>query len=332
MASPNLSEMITTTLRNRSGKLTDNITRNNALLHRLREKGNIKLTDGGRTIDQELEYAENAGSMWYSGYQPINITPTQAFTMAEFNWRQAAVPVTISGLEQMQNSGKEKIIDLLQARIKNAEKTMENLIAAGLYSNGSNTLQIGGLQLLVADSPVTGTVGGINRANWVFWQNLAYSALTNGGGAATVGNIQTYMNAVWVQLLRGVDRPDLIVADNAYWLLYLGSLQAIQRIQSDKMASAGFTSLKYMDADVTPDGGFQGYTSDTTPPVGGSPANHMYFLNTDYLFFRPHRERNMVPIEPGERFSVNQDAMVKIIGFMGNMTISNARMQGVLTS
>lgn len=67
MASPNLSEMVTTTLRNRSGKLTDNITRNNALLHRLREKGNIKLTSGGRTIVQELEYAENSGSMWYSG-------------------------------------------------------------------------------------------------------------------------------------------------------------------------------------------------------------------------------------------------------------------------
>lgn len=67
MANPNLSEMVTTTLRNRSGKLTDNITRNNALLHRLRDKGNIKLVSGGRVIDEELEYAENAGSMWYSG-------------------------------------------------------------------------------------------------------------------------------------------------------------------------------------------------------------------------------------------------------------------------
>lgn len=230
----------------------------------------------------------------------------------------------------MQNSGKEAVIDLLEARIKNAEKTMENLISAGLYSDGTNTLQIGGLQLLVADSPGSGTVGGISRSTWTFWQNLSYSSVSDGGAAATVGNIQTYMNALWVKLLRGTDRPDLIVADNAYWLLYLGSLQAIQRIASDKMAQAGFTSLKYMDADVVPDGGFQGYSSDTTPAIGGASANHMYFLNTDYLFFRPHRERNMVPIEPGERFSVNQDAMVKIIGFMGNMTLANARMQGVL--
>lgn len=332
MASPNYSEILTTTLYDRSGKLTDQITRNNVLLNRMSEKGNMKTVDGGVAILEELEYAENAGSLWYSGYQPLNITPTQAFTSAQFNWRQAAVPVTISGLEQGQNNGKAAVIKLLASRIKNAEKTMENLIAAAMYSDGSNTLQIGGLQLLVADNPATGTVGGISRGSWQFWRNIVYSALTNGGAAATVGNIQQYMNAIWVQLIRGTDRPDLIVMDNAFWLLYLGSLQAIQRIASDKMAQAGFTSLKFMDADCVPDGGFQGYSTDTTPAIGGAPANHAYFLNTDYVKFRPHTDKNMVPLSPGERFSVNQDALVKLIGFMGNMTISNCRMQGVLTS
>lgn len=67
MASPNISEIMTTTLENRSGKLTDNISRNNAFLNRLRENGNLKTASGGDVIRQELEYAENAGSMWYSG-------------------------------------------------------------------------------------------------------------------------------------------------------------------------------------------------------------------------------------------------------------------------
>ena len=59
MPSPNLSEIVTTTLRNRSKKLANNVTNHNALLRRLKEKGNVKLTDGGRTIVQELDYAEN---------------------------------------------------------------------------------------------------------------------------------------------------------------------------------------------------------------------------------------------------------------------------------
>ncbi len=59
MASPNLSELVTTTLRKRSKKLADNVTNHNALLRRLRERGNTEITDGGRTIVQELEYSEN---------------------------------------------------------------------------------------------------------------------------------------------------------------------------------------------------------------------------------------------------------------------------------
>ena len=115
MASPNLSEIITTTLRNRSGKLADQVTRNNALLDRMRQKGKVKSVSGGRTIVQELEYAQNGTGQWYSGYEALNINPSDVFTAAEFNWRQAAVAVSISGLEMLQNSGKERVITCSRA-------------------------------------------------------------------------------------------------------------------------------------------------------------------------------------------------------------------------
>ena len=324
MASPNLSEIITTTLRNRSGKLSDNIKRNNAILNRLGQKGKVKPVGGGRSIVQELEYAQNATFAWYSGYEALNVAPSDVFTAAEFNWRQAAVAVSISGLEQLQNAGKERVIDLLESRIQNAEKTMQNGIASSMYSDGTDAKQIGGLQFLLADSPTSGVVGGIDRSTWVFWRNIVQTGVT---GSA---NIQTMMNQLYIQLVRGTDKPDLILADGTYYRYYLESLTAIQRITDDKLASAGFVNLKYMNSDVVLDGGFQGYSSDANPSTGGCPANHMYFLNTDYVYFRPHRDRNMVPLDPGERFSVNQDALVKLIGFAGNMTLSNARLQGVL--
>ena len=53
--------------------------------------------------------------------------------------------------------------------------------------------------------------------------------------------------------------------------------------------------------------------------------------NTDYIFYRPHSDRDMRPLDP-DRFSVNQDAMVKLIGWAGNLTISNSRLQGVLVN
>lgn len=322
--SSTLTEIVTTTLRNRTGKLADNVTKNNALLNRLKKKGKVKPVSGGRTIVQELEYAENGTFKRYSGYEALNISPSDVFTGAEFNYAQAACAISISGLEMLQNSGENAIIDLLESRIQNAEKTLVNNIAVDCYSDGTadGGRQIGGLQLLVDSTPSTGTVGGIDASTTVgsFWRNIAFDATTDGGAAATSANIQSYMNRVYVQLVRGADKPDLIVADNNYWRTYLESLQAIQRIASDEMAQAGFDSLKYMGADVVLDGGYG----------GGAPTNSMFFLNTDYIYFRPHSDRNFAPLGD-DRFAVNQDAMVKLIGFAGNMTVSNRRLQGILT-
>ena len=243
------------------------------------------------------------------------------FTGAEYNYAQAAVAVSISGLEMIQNSGEAAIIDLLESRIGNAERTLTNNIAVDCYSDGTadGGRQIGGLQLLVP-AVNTNTVGGINAGTYSFWQNIAYSAVTNGGSAASSANIQRYMNSVYVQLVRGADKPDLIIADNNYWRFYLESLQAIQRVNDGTSSpDGGFPSIKYMTSDVVLDGGFG----------GGAPTNSMYFLNTDYIFFRPHVDRFFSPLGD-DRYAVNQDAMVKLVGFAGNMTVSNRRLQGYL--
>jgi hypothetical protein len=324
----NLADIVSTTIQSRSGALADNVTNNNALLVKMRERGNVKPFSGGNVILQEIMYndaaTENAGA--YSGYDVIDITPNSPISSAQFDLKQYAAAVSISGLEMLQNAGKEQIIDLMEGRIQVAEAQLTNEISAGLYSDGTGTSgkDITGLALAVAASPSTGTYGGINRANWSFWRNIAFDATTDGGAAASATNIQSYMNRVAIQLVRGSDRPDIIVAGNNYYRFYLESLQALQRIASESSAGAGFTSLKYFGAgfncDVFLDGGIGGQLN----------TNRMYFLNTKYMFFRPHRDRNFVPIG-GDRQSVNQDAIVKLIGWAGNLTSSGPRYQGVLT-
>lgn len=171
----------------------------------------------------------------------------------------------------------------------------------------------------------TNTYGGIARTTWTFWKNLSYSGVTNGGAAVTAANIQQYMTAVAIQLVRGVDKVDLIVADNNYFQFYVNSLQAIQRVTDEREAGAGFSMLKFygggQSADVVLDGGIG----------ANSPANQMLFLDTKYIFFRPHKDRNFVPIG-GERQAVNQDAIVKLIGWAGNLTTSGAQFQGILSA
>jgi len=232
MVNPNLSEIITTTLRNRGTAIADNVTEKNALLSRLKSKNKIRTLSGGRSIVRPLSYAENSTFQYYDGYEALNINPSDVLSSAEYNWKNANVSVSVSGSEERQNSGSNAIIDLVESRIENAMRTMANNINLGLYSDGTGSAgkEIGGLQLLVADDPTTGTAGGINRANYTFWRNVSYDATTDGGGAATATNIISYMNNVWNQLVRGTDMPDLIVADINYFGFYQNSTTKLEDV------------------------------------------------------------------------------------------------------
>jgi len=319
-ANPSISDVIATTIQNRSGIIADNVTKNNALLARLKQRGNIKKFSGGNVILQELSFAENANAGYYSGYETLPVAAQDVISAAQYDIKQAACPVTISGLEQLQNAGKEQIIDLLEGRIAVAEGTMANLISAGLYSDGTGYggKEITGLNVQVPINPATGSPGGIDRNTWNFWRSKNFDFTTDGGAAVSASNIQEYMNKLWAQLVRGNDRPDLIIVDSVLWGFYTASLQQIQRFTSSDSANLGFVTQKFMDADVVLDGGIGGFC----------PASTGFMLNTKYLFYRPHAQRDMVPLSPGKRYSVNQDAEVQILAWAGNLTSSGLQFQG----
>lgn len=322
-----ITDIIATTIQSRSGELADNVMQNNPLLQRLKSRGNVRPFSGGNVILEEIMYNDSStnNTNSYSGYEVLNIAPNSPISAAQFAITQYASAVTMSGLEMLQNSGKEQIIDLMEGRIRVAEAQLMNRIDGDMYLDGTGNggKNITGLAAAVPDAPTSGTYGGIDRGTWTFWQPKAYSGTTNGGAAVSASNIIQYMTALSLQLVRGTDKPDLLIADNNYYSLYVNALQAIQRVTSEKDAGSGFASLKFYgggtSADVVLGGGIGAHAT----------ANHMWFLNTKYIFFRPHKDRNFVPIG-GERQAVNQDAIVKLIGWAGNMTTSGSQFQGVL--
>ena len=293
MTSPNLSEIITTTLRNRSRSLADNVSNHNPLLNRMRERGNMTLITG-RDIVRELEYADNGTVSFYNGYEVLDTSPADVLSAAVFEYKQLAGNVTVSGLEQIKNSGEQAIINLLEARIGNLERSMENSLATSLFSDGTGTSskEIGGLQLVVADAG-SGTVGGINSSTFTFWQNKQATATSS---AFSTTNIQSDMNSLYIQLVRGTDAPDLVVAGSTPYTTFLATLQTLQRVADSRLADLGFTAVKYLNSDVV-------YDSNCA-------ASRMYFLNTNYLRLETAANRDFVPGEAKE--SINQDATVKL--------------------
>ena len=317
-----ITDIIATTIQSRSGELADNLTQNNAILQRLNSKGNVRPFSGGNVILEEIFYDDvatnNANS--YSGYEVLNISPDSPISAAQYKIAQYAASVTMSGLEMLQNSSKEAIIDLIDGRMQVSEARLLNRISTDLYGDGTGNggKNVDGLAAAVAASPTTGTYGGINRANFAFWRNQITTGLLS-------TNTLAKMTEAAIKQVRGTDKADLYIAGNTTYQYFVGALQAIQRITTEESGAAGFASLKFYgggtSADVVLGGGIGAQET----------ATYMYLLNTNYIFFRPHKERNFVPIG-GERQAINQDAIVKLYGFAGNMTTSNAQLQGLLTT
>lgn len=326
MPAPNLNyaDIVATSIENRSRALADNVSLHNAILMRMNQNGNVDPIDGGYKILEELEYAENQSFKWYNGFDTVDVQPQEIFSAAEFDLKLAIISVVISGQELLQNAGEARFINLLKKKMTNAENSFKNNLLRSIFSDGTGFggRQMGGLQFLIASNPTTGTVGNINRANWTFWQNQRWRAVTDGGAAMSATNIQSNMMQLALRLVRGSDFPDMIVFDSNYYNFYIQSLQPNFRITTNDVTGAGFKSLKFYavgnDADVI----FAGNGV-------GMPANTGYFINSKYLRLRPHQDRNMVKIG-GDRQPVNQDAIVSLLGWAGNMTCSNMSLQGTL--
>jgi len=334
MAFPNVTDIVATTIESRTKKIQDNVLNNNAGLAYIKASGNVKTVSGGSVIYEEISFAENANAGWYSGYDLLPVAAQDVLSAAQFSLKQAAVPVVISGLEQLQNSGKEQMIDLMESRITVAESTMANLLSGSFYGDGTGSggKTIVGLEAAIPANAsgtsariATGTYGAIDRVTWSFWRPYAAHPTV----ALTSATIQAAMNDVWGNLVRGRDRPDVIIMDSFMWGIYLASLQAQQRFTDPSKARLGFPTLQYMDADVVLDGGLYFPSSAYGP---GAVTKTMYFLNTKYLKWRPHAQRNMVPLNPNRRYAMNQDAEVTILAWAGAMTNSGQAFQGRLTS
>jgi hypothetical protein len=324
MPSPNatFTELVSTTFRKHRKEVKDNISKNNALYQRLYKKGQYRTEDGGLTIAQPLDYNSNSTYQRYSGYDVLNVSQSDVISAAEFSWRQIAINVVASGLEMRINKGDARIIALVKSRIKNAMRTFKNNFSADLYSDGTLSNQINGLQALVADAG-TGTVGGIDSSAFPFWQNAVQSAAAplQGGGAITLSptTFESFLLGAWLNQVRGDDSPDLIVCSNDYFTFYELSQTSIKRYTGENpagSATGGFTSLKYKTADVIFDGG------------SGIPASHAYMLNTDYIELVVHQDADLDTLDgPDGVRPYNQDAAVIPVIWMGNLTVSNRRLQ-----
>lgn len=312
MAQPNstYTQALSAAIANYAPQLADDVTANVALLRWLKKKGNTRTFDGGVEITEQVLFGEVAAQGWYNGAEVLSTSDSDVLTTANYAFKQFYANITLSGRETIENAGKSRKHDLLDAKLKAAEATMTNNIGEALfYSNTENGGKaIGGLQHLVSDSPSTPTVGGINASTSsnAYWRNYAFGFGANSltAGAST---ILTALNTSFLNTNRGNEMVDLVLGGTTYFQYFEASLQANQRHMDPEQGKVGFKGYMYKDALVMHD------------PFCS--ATRMYGLNTDYIFFRPFESRNFT--QGDRKPSLNQDLFVIPMYWAGNCTASS---------
>jgi len=309
MSNPNFDALLSTTLANYRDQLTDNVFTARPLTYFLMDKGRIRMLNGGTKIVEPLIYGQNSTVASYSGYDTISLTAQSGITAAEYDWKQYAASIAISGIEEAKNNGEQEIINLLEAKIMQAEESMREgfnqmFFGDGTGNSGKNWNGLGNIV------EASGTVGGINRATAgnEYWQSYE----ENTAGALTLAQLSTAFNSVSV----GNDHPDMVLTTQTLFEKYEALLQPQLRYTDTKTADAGFQNLLFKAAPVV-------YDEHCTAGV-------VYFLNSKYLTLVGHSGKWFAQTEFVR--PENLDARYALIMCYGNLTCRNAAKQGKLTA
>lgn len=300
--------LLSTTLQKYLPTLEDNVFSARPLVYFIKQADNMRKQSGGTSIVVPLMYGQNSTVGSYSGYDTLDTTPQEGITAAEYTWRQYAASVAISGIEEAKNSGDEAVLNLLEAKVMQAEESVNEAWDVMFHADGSGNggKDWNGLANLVDDDNTVGGIDASQSAN-SWWRSkkdatvevLAISRMTNMYNTCSVG----------------ADQPKAILTEQDLFEKYESLLQPNLRFTDNKTADAGFLNLTFKGAAVT----YDPYTPDGT----------MYFLNPKYIKLVGHSDvwfKSTPFVSPN-----NQDARFSQLLCYGNLTISNRARQGVLT-
>lgn len=288
-------------------KLADEVTTSMALLMQMQKKGCMETVSGGADLRQPLRYARFTARGFYQGTETLDTSYNEKKFALIFPWTQLHVSPTISGLDELKNSGAAKVIDHVKSELEAAKEDIKDLFGTGLYSAGTDPKSFVGCRVYLSTS---NTYGGVSQS-LNSWLAAKVDSTTT---VLSLGAMQQRYEAC----KEDNDQPDLITCTESIFNSFWSLLQPQQRYQNSQTAAAGFTSLMFNAAEVMEDS----YV----------PTSHMIFHNLKHLKLYSHSDRNF----PGKFIDferpINQDALVSHIYWAGGLICAQPRKQGLLSA
>ena len=320
MPTPNVGQRVASNWEAVVGKgPEDNIHDDYWVLNQLSKGEGFLGLSGGDFIAAPLEYALNTTVSSYSDTDTISTARIDVFDRAEFQWKEYAGTAIVSDLEADRNAGEGTVFPLLPAKLENLRNSMKSTINSDLFSDGTgnSSKQIGGFQHIIATAPSTGTVGGINRANFTFWRNQQTAGTLT---TSAFDNLRAAMRSIYNLCSNGVAdaHPSFAVTTRTVFEGFEGLLLANERFTDKSSGDGGFKNetLKFKGARIS-------YDNDCT-------SGALYFANPRFVklaYKKGSWFKMLDSIRPA-----NQTLTVYPVRTMCNLITTNARRLGVVTA
>jgi len=282
-------QIASTTLKAYRKKLTDNVFNAHPLLYWLKDKQRVRFLDGGEKIVEQLMHVEgstpqaNGGAIQngsYGEWDDISIVPVETATAAVYDWKSVAATIAISGLQEAKNNGEAQLVNLLEAKILQAEETLKNNLSTMLWGSTAPGTAVTGLGVLIGDHNSTVTVvGGIDCAHvdtsGDFWRSHVVDLTAT--LAANLDLRKEVRKAHNTASKNGPDKIDIVFSGQGAWEQYEEDLLPTVRRTQSGLANAGFANLEVNGVPWTWD--------------AGAPADEIFGVSSKYLKLVGHKNR-----------------------------------------
>lgn len=330
----NFDALFTASLANSKKTLIDNISTGNAWWAKVKSMGGYVSENGGTHIEEPLMYG--LGNFhWYDGYDELRNDPFEGITKSLWEWRQGSAGIPISRKEVRQNA--HKILDLVATKIEQAEMGIQEAIPKAIFQgnkpNGGaitdaavdTVLGATGInpiaQLVHKDPTSAVNVGNIGQDAHSWWRNY-----TDSSGASTKEALILELNLLAQKAARGPGGPtDLWITDETTYSLIEAALYERVRHEVKSRLEFPFENIIWKGAMIVHDEFMHDVENGLT---NTDTKGTLYMLNNKFIKVKYDSETNFITTE--KRVPINQDAYVKYILWMGNMTINNRRKHAVL--
>ena len=289
------NELLSTTMHIVMKEWRDNIYTSTALLDaQTRVHGEGSPTQaGGTRIVQPLGFGEHSKTTRMStGYERIDLSVSDVFQPAVYDFAHVVRPVAISAEEELTNQGDAAVLSILENRVTSVANALKRdyvkHIVQGSVAEWDDWNTLNGIDVTngflenaaAGGGAQNASVGGVSKATFsskTGWNNQFFdgSDSFNSNGLAGLYDLMVEINAVSAQ-----GNPNVILASRAGFKNLKRSLQASERYMDEKSLDGGKMSTTFQGVPID----VEYYMPNDVS--GGSATNEasFYFLNMNDIY------------------------------------------------